>query len=50
MSHRISHLTLFVFDHCVVSFNHRSPFYDNIHITAGSGWLWHEQKTCANAS
>jgi hypothetical protein len=26
-----------VFDRCVVSLNKCSPFYDNIHITAGSG-------------
>ena len=42
MSHRMSHLTFSVlrtvFDHCVVSIKKCSPFYDNIHITGGSGW------------
>ena len=41
MSHIMSQLTFsafkFVFEHCVLSLNQYSPFYDNIHITGGSG-------------
>jgi len=48
----MSHITFSgfksVFDHCVVTLKKCSPFYDNIHITAGSGW--HEQETCASVS
>ena len=50
----MSHLTFSafksVFDHCVVSLKKCSPFCDNIHITGGSGWLWHEKETCASVS
>ena len=37
MSHLIFNAFKSVFDHCTVSLNQCSHFYDNIHITAGSG-------------